>query len=249
MEGSACRTRINAIRPFWPGLWPDLGSGDPIQPGLRPRRAAVLERLAGRLAAPRRGARLAASAADEEVVEGASDLLAIAALEDLRVDLQGDLRVAVADLGHDVGDLRAGGEHHRDVGPPQSVRRHPCGQRRQVSQRPAFVGAPDGRSYHARVDVVLVASAARPGREEGALGRWSVQRRAPTSRSSRSIGLRSTLRTPASVLASATLIVPCAKSTSRMSIRQSSVLRSPAPARQAMIVRRALIRRRACCWV
>jgi hypothetical protein len=32
------------------------------------------------------------------VVEGPSDLLAIAALEDLRVDLQGDLVIAVADL-------------------------------------------------------------------------------------------------------------------------------------------------------
>jgi hypothetical protein len=35
---------------------------------------------------PRRGERLASSAADEEVVEGSPDLLAIAALEDLRVD-------------------------------------------------------------------------------------------------------------------------------------------------------------------
>jgi hypothetical protein len=43
---------------------------------------------------PRRGARLVSSAADEEVVEGASDLLAIAALEDLRVDLEGDLRIS-----------------------------------------------------------------------------------------------------------------------------------------------------------
>ena len=84
LEGSGCRMRIAILR-FWPGLWPDLGSGDPIQPGLRPRRAAVLERLIGRLRSPRRGARLASSAADEEVVEGASDLLAIAALEDLRV--------------------------------------------------------------------------------------------------------------------------------------------------------------------
>ena len=54
---------------------------------------------------PRRGERLASSAADEEVVEGASDLLAIAAIEDLRVDLEGDLRIAVADPGHDVGAL------------------------------------------------------------------------------------------------------------------------------------------------
>jgi hypothetical protein len=48
------------------------------------------------------GARLASSPADEEVVERTSDLLTIAALEDLRVDLQRGLRIAVADLGLDV---------------------------------------------------------------------------------------------------------------------------------------------------
>lgn len=41
------------------------------------------------------------------MVEGASDLLAIAALEDLRVDLQGDFRVGVADLGDDVDGYAA----------------------------------------------------------------------------------------------------------------------------------------------
>jgi hypothetical protein len=59
------------------------------------------------------------------------------------------------------------------------MRGHLRGQRRQVSQRPSLGGPPDSRPDHARVDVVLVAPAARPGREEGTVGRWGVARRAP----------------------------------------------------------------------
>ena len=80
--------RTIAILRFGPVFGPISAPVDQIQPALRPRRAAVLERLIGRLAA------LAACAArlfrrrQEEMVEGPSDLLPIAALQDLRVDLQ-----------------------------------------------------------------------------------------------------------------------------------------------------------------
>jgi len=50
------------------------------------RRPGAIDRAPRSL---RRSERLASSAADGEVVEGSPDLLAIAALEDLRVDLQG----------------------------------------------------------------------------------------------------------------------------------------------------------------
>ena len=98
----------------------------------------------------------------------------------LRTSMRPMARIAVADLGHDLGDLRAGGEHHRDVGPPQSVRRHPCGQRRQVSQRPAFVGPPDGRLYHARA---LMSSLSRrlPDRV-GKKGSRALERQATPAR-------------------------------------------------------------------
>jgi hypothetical protein len=56
-----------------------------------------------------------------ERVEGVGEPLAVPALEHERLDLERQAGVGVADLGLDVGNLGAGGEHQADVGAPEGV--------------------------------------------------------------------------------------------------------------------------------
>jgi len=58
----------------------------------------------------------------EEGVEGGA-VCALAAVDELVVDVEGHGGLGVADLALDVGDVEVGGEQHdRDVGAPQRVR-------------------------------------------------------------------------------------------------------------------------------
>jgi hypothetical protein len=191
LEGSEYWMRITAILRFGPVFGPMSALIDRFSQDCgRAARPSWGDWSGASHPSPRCAAR--SSAADEEVVEGPSDLLAIPALEDLRVDLQGDLRVAVSDLGHDVEDLRAGGEPHRDVARRSvcAVTLAGCGGRSRSARRSL------ARRTAGRITRALMLSLSRrpPARvgKNGLSGAGASSDARQASSSSRSIGLRST---------------------------------------------------------
>jgi hypothetical protein len=84
----------------------------------------------------------------------------------VRIDTQGELRVGVPKLVHDMPRVSAECDQDRRERMPELVRRHAAWERVLAAVREQLVGLLEHGLEHALVDVVLVASAAASRREE-----------------------------------------------------------------------------------